>query len=376
MMNKVNFMTFQHKQYKPMKTLKISFTLLLLSVLLGCGKDKAEKKAPVVDAVETIQTFSLRKEPIASQISLPAELTGFRQVELFAKVGSYVKTLKVDIGSEVKQGQLLVELEAPEISSQLAAVQSRLRSQEAVYAGSNSTYQRLLETSKVEGTISRNDLELALSRNNSELGQLEAARAALKEIQVMQSYLQIRAPFSGRITARNVNTGAFVGPGTQVPLLVMQDQKKLRLAISVPETYTNYLKQGDELDFSVASLIGKKFKARISRMSGALDARLRSERVELDVINDSNELKPGNIAEVKVPLKSKQDPFVVPKSAVMNTSEGVFVIKAVSNKGHWIPVEIGLETGDKTAIYSDSLRQNDTLVTKASEELREGDVIN
>ena len=101
-----------------------------------------------------------------------------------------------------------------------------------------------------------------------------------------RNYLQIRrvAPLMVKVTARNVNTGAYVGQGAQIPLLTVQDQKKLRLSISVPEAYTGYLKVGDMIGFNVVSLHGERFKAKISRMSGALDLKLRSERVELDVI--------------------------------------------------------------------------------------------
>ncbi len=263
---------------------------LLSMMFVSCGHtDKAEKKeAP--DALEKVETFQLEKQTITTEISLPAELSGFRQVDLFAKVSSYVKTMSVDIGSDIKAGQLLVELEAPEMTSQLTAAQSRVHAAEATYAASNGTYQRVLETSKTEGTISKNDLDLAKSKKDIDFAQLAAARASIKEIGSMQNYLQIRAPFNGKVTARNVNTGAFVGQGSQIPLLTVQDQQKLRLAISIPEAYTGYLKLGNELTFTVVAMPGETFKAKISRMAGALDLRLRAERIELDVINKENKL--------------------------------------------------------------------------------------
>lgn len=355
------------------KTLILSALLLSAFILNSCGEET--KAAPPVDTTTVIETFDLTKEKLSSEIRLPAELSGFRQVDLYAKVASYVQELKVDIGSQVKEGQVLIQLEAPEISSQLAAAQSRLHSLEAVYTGSNANYNRILETSKVEGTISKNDLDQALARKSSDYAQLQAARASVREIQVNQSYLQIRAPFTGIVTARNVNTGAYVGPagkGSDQPLLTVQDQKKLRLAVSVPEIYTGYLKNGDEINFNVRSLPNDNFKAKIQRMSGALDLRLRSERVEMDVINNDGKLLPGMVAEVLLPLKAQDSTFVVPKSAVINTAEGVFVIRVKDNKTQRVAVKKGRETAESVEIFGDSLTANEKLVKTASEEIKDG----
>lgn len=369
---------YLHHQINTMKRyLKSAAILFTLSFLAGCGN--TEKEAVAKAEEPTIETFSLKKEKLSSELRLPAELAGFHQVDLYAKVSSFVKELKVDIGSEVKAGDLLIQLEAPEISSQLAAAESRLHSMEAVYTASNSTYNRILETSKVEGTISKNDLEQALARKNSDYAQLQAAKASYKEIQIMQGYLQIRAPFSGVVTARNINTGAYVGPagkGSELPLLTVQDQHKLRLSVLVPEMYTGFLKEGDEMSFNVRSLPNENFKAKIARMSGALDARLRSERVEMDVINATKRLLPGMVAEVVLPLNAKDSTFVVPKSAVLTYSEGTFIIKNDNNKAHRIAIKKGRESGDKVEVYCDSLNINDEVLKFASEEIREGSVIN
>lgn len=358
-----------------MKAYKLIPLLTLALSIVSCENKTKETEAPPA-APAKIETFNLEKQELSSSVALPAELSGFKQVDLFAKVSSYVKSLKVDIGSNVKQGQLLIELEAPEIQSQLSAAQSRLHSQEAIYTASNSTYKRLLETSKVEGTISKNDLEVAQSRKDSDFAQLSAAKASYNEVQVMQSYLQIRAPFDGKITSRDVNVGAYVGQGQQTPLLTIQDQRKLRLSVSVPEAYSSYLRVDDELKFNVVSLRGENFKAKISRKSGALDLKLRSEIAEMDVINTDDRLLPGMVAEVVLPLKGKKQTYVVPKSAVITNGEGVFVIKVVDKKTQRINVVTGLEANGNIEIFSDDLAQKDVLVKAASEEIIDGTDIN
>ena len=353
---------------------KISLLFLGTTAFLSsCGS--SEKQQVVAEEVAPpMEIITATKEKLSTELRIPAELAGFQQVDIYAKVSSFVKELKVDIGTQVKKGQLLMVLEAPEISSQLAAAESRLRSQEAVYMTSNSTYKRILETSKVEGTISKNDLEQSEGRKNSDYAQLQAAKASYKEIQNMQGYLQIRAPFDGVIAARNVNLGAYVGPsgkGSELPLFTIQQQEKLRLSVYIPELYTGYLKNGDELSFNVKSLPGRNFKAKIARMSGALDSRLRSERVEMDVINDSKRLVPGMVAEVLLPLKAQDSNYVVPKTAVVTSSEGIYVLKVQDNKTLRLPVQKGREIEDRVEIFGE-IPENMQLIKAASEEIKDG----
>ncbi|MGO4773231.1 efflux RND transporter periplasmic adaptor subunit [Flavobacterium sp. W22_SRS_FK3] len=359
-----------------MKTKILQSSALFFIALFFLNSCNSKKEETVAELEPKTETFLLTKEKLSTELRLPAELTGFQQVDLYAKVSSFVKLLKVDIGSKVKKGQLLMVLEAPEISSQLAAAESKLKSMEAIYATSKSTYNRLYETSKVEGTISKNDLEMASGKKNSDYAQYQAAIAAHKEVSIMRSYLEIHAPFDGVVAARNVNLGAFVGPagkGSDLPLLTIQQQNKLRLAVSVPELYTGYLHNGDEMSFNVKSL-PDTFKATIQRMSGALDLKLRSERVEMDVHNTKGNLLPGMVAEVLLPLNAKDSTFVVPKSALVSSAEGLFVIKVLNHKATRIDVKKGREIEDKIEIFGD-LNRKDKLVKIASEEIKEGDVI-
>ena len=354
-----------------------STALFFVAVFLLTSCNSKKEEAPVAELEPKTETFLLEKEKLTTELRLPAELTGFQQVDLYAKVSSFVKVLKVDIGSKVKKGQLLIVLEAPEISSQLAAAESRLKSMEAIYATSKSTYNRLYETSKVEGTISKNDLEMASGKKNSDYAQYQAAVAGHKEVSIMRGYLEIRAPFDGVVAARNVNLGTFVGPagkGSDLPLLTIQQQDKLRLAVSVPELYTGYLHAGDEMSFNVKS-VPETFKATITRMSGALDLKLRSERVEMDVHNTKKDLLPGMVAEVLLPLNAKDSTFVIPKTALVSSAEGTFVIKVIDHKATRVDVKRGREIDDKIEIFGD-LNRKDKLVKIASEETKEGDIIN
>ncbi|WP_316841810.1 efflux RND transporter periplasmic adaptor subunit [Pedobacter gandavensis] len=361
------------KKYIFPYALCITGGMAFLTVLNGCTAN-AKREEIATEKATAIPTFKLQKEKLETALQLPGELSAFQQVDLYAKVSSFVKTLNVDIGSEVKKGQLLMTLEAPETNSQLAAAKSRLKAQEALYLASKAHYDRLYETSKTPGTISKNDLDQAIARRNSDLAQFEAAKASYQEVGSLRDYLEIRAPFNGIITARNVNLGAYVGPsgkGSEFPLFTLQEQKHLRLAIAIPEVYTGYLKAGDEVSFTVRSIPEQVFRAKVKRLSGALDLRLRSERVEMDVPNNDKQLLPGMVAEVHIPLPANASTFIVPKKAVVETAEGIYVWKVAGNKAEKVNVKKGRETEDRTEVFG-LLNVGDELVTSPSEELRAG----
>ena len=334
---------------------------------------KIDKKQSAQETFAT-EVFRLQKGRLSSSLRIPGELIAFQQVDLYAKEASFVKKLYVDVGSEVRTGQLLVSLEAPELGSQLAAALSDIKSREAIYFASKANYERLLATSQTPGTISPNDLEQAAARKNADLAQLQGSRAAYRQITEMQGYLQIRAPFSGVITARNVNTGAYVGPsgkGSELPLYTLQEQKKLRLVLSVPEAYTGYLRQKNAVSFTVKAFPNQEFTAQINRMAGALDSRLHAQRIEMDVINEHKKLLPGMVAEVNLPLPSNDSSFVVPKTAVVNSTESVFVIRVVSDKAEWVHVKTGRESEGLMEIYG-NLNPGDLLLKAGTDEIRNG----
>jgi RND family efflux transporter MFP subunit len=268
-------------------------------------------------------------------------------------------------------------LEAPEMMSQLSAAESRLKAQEALYTASQANYNRLVETSKTPGTISQNDLEQAEAKRGSDYANLEAARASFREVTDVRNYLVIRAPFDGTVTARHVNVGAYVGPtgkGSELPALILQQQAKLRLVLSVPESYSSYLKQGDKVTFKIRSFPSETFDATLTRLSGALDVRLRSQRAEADIENGEGKFLAGTVADVSTTLHSSDNSFIVPKSAVVRSAEGVFVIKVADGKAEHIPVKIGLEAKDLVEVFG-GLAENDTLLKKASDEIKAGQAI-
>ncbi|MBE7178691.1 MAG: efflux RND transporter periplasmic adaptor subunit, partial [Mucilaginibacter polytrichastri] len=163
--------------------------------------------------------------------------------------------------------------------------------------------------------------------------------------------------------------------GSSGALFTLQEQKKLRLVVSVPESYVSYLNNKTKVDFTVQALAGEKFTAQVSRLAGALDTRLRAQRTEMDVVNTNKKLLPGMIAEVSLPINGEIKNFVIPNSAVLTSTMGVYVIKTEGEKAVWIPVRTGRSADGFTEVFSEKLKVGDELVKQTSEEIRNGSTI-
>jgi membrane fusion protein (multidrug efflux system) len=185
---------------------KVYLSLLVLVIIAAsCSNTRDNKKETVNPAVD-IKSFVIAAGQISAPLTIPGQLVPYNNVELYAKENSYVKTINVDIGTRVKKGQLLVSLEAPEMISQYNQAQADMNTKLA-------NYQRLYHTIKIPGTISPNDLDLALAKASADSAQWKASESSFRQAADLLNYLVIKAPFDGVVTARNVSPGAYVGPG-------------------------------------------------------------------------------------------------------------------------------------------------------------------
>lgn len=361
-----------------MKNIEFVAAILTGALAVSCHS-KPQQFNSVQNSAEVQHSYAtVQQGAVNSDVQIPGELISFQQVDIYAKITSFVKKLYVDLGTQIHKGQVLAVLEAPEMESQLAAAKQRYNAQQAVVSASESTYQRLLETSKTPGTVSPNDLSIALSKWEADRAQLSSAKAVYQEIIQTQGYLTIRAPFSGIISARNVALGAYVGPngkGSAAPLFTLQQQNHMRLTVTVPEVYSNYLKPGNAVKFSVAAYPGREFTAKVNRLAGALDPVLRTQKVEIDVFDDTHTLLPGMAAQVHLHIGGQVHVLHVPSSALLQTTTvGAVVIKNENNKAKWITVQKGREVDGQTEIFG-NLQAGDQVVSAPSEEIRDGQAL-
>jgi membrane fusion protein (multidrug efflux system) len=348
----------------------------LLITLSACSNEKKNTGDPASapKMMPDFETVSIRKSNPLVQLQLAGELVADQETAIYAKVNSYVKRLNVDIGSPVSAGQVLAILEAPEIQSQLAAAKSKWKAQEAIYIATKANYDRMVKANETKGAIAKDALDQIRARKLADEAQLHAARSAFRELHAIEDYLTIRAPFSGIITSRNVDPGAYVGPmgkGADMPLLVIQNTGRLRLVLSVPEASTPYLNTGDTVRFRVRSIPQKQFMAKISRKSGSLDEKLRSEKIEADLVNTGNELKPLMVAEATIPLQNREATFFIPKTAVVESNLGLYVIRVTEGKAQKVSITKGRAMPEQVEVFG-ALNEGDIILLKASEEIEEG----
>jgi membrane fusion protein, multidrug efflux system len=326
---------------------------------------------------------------IARQVSRSVDVTGeflpFLSVSLHAKVPGYVERIFVDCGSVVKEGDLLVQLSAPEMASHLAEAQSRLDSAEAdriqaeaQLAGAEATYERLKKAAETPGAIAGNELiqaekqaeaERALVRSRQQSSR--AAQSVVDAQKELQSYLKIAAPFEGVITDRLVHPGALVGVGPDMALLVLQQTSRLRLVAAVPEEYVGSIMEGAKVDFRVPAYPERTFYGAIARVSHALDKDTRTMAVELDVANRDGALAPGMFPTLKWPSRRLRPALLVPKISVVTTTERSFVVRDKNGRAEWVDVRKGEAEGDLIEVLGD-LKPGDRIVRRATDEIREG----
>jgi len=309
--------------------------LASLIIFMACNtneKKETNNIKPTMGMMNMMETISIAKSNPLVNLKLAGELKPYEETDLFAKVNSYVKQIKVDIGDKVAKGQILVVLEAPEIQSQIANAKAKVHAQEAIFLSTKSTYDRMLKADETKGAVAKDAIDQIKAQKLADEALLNAARSAYNEIQNINDYLVIRAPFSGTITNRTIDLGAYVGPMSKEPLLVIENNQKLRLNLSIPEANTRFIRMGDTIRFFVRSQPQNKYMALVSRKTGSLDERFRSEKIEADFINQNNVLKPYMIAETSISLKNDVPTFFVPKMAVVESGMGIYVIKIENGK--------------------------------------------
>src|SRR5580700_5583928 len=282
--------------------MKYRFLILAIPVLLaaGCSGDHAaDKTADPIAAKPNFQTATVVAGGVEQVVKLPATLAAFLQVSIFPKVNGYVTDVRVDVGSHVRQGDLLMTLEAPELVQAVAQAKERYARALADYRIDRENYERLAEAARTPGAISPMDLATDKAKAEADSALANSEKANWQMQQAMMDYLRVTAPFAGVITIRNVHPGALVdATNKSVPMLELKQVDHLRLQVDIPETIAATLRKNDTLSFYLSALPGQRMTARIARKSMNINTQYRTERVEADVYNRDELLAPGMYADV------------------------------------------------------------------------------
>ena len=366
-------------------------TVVILGMTLGmysCNEKKKEQHSLKATDVEAVRIVTMQPQ---KKIIVPGELRSWAEIKVYPKVKGFVKSISVDRGSVVKQGQVLAILDAPEIIAELSeakarlyASQSTLIEYEAKHQASNAIYKRMLQASKVQGAISPSDLDQARAKmlmdSASYLSAHENVNAANSYYHAkaeIAQYLTVTAPFSGIITERNIAPGALVGPdeaSETKPIYILENSEKLRLTVAIPEIYANELQDNCKVTFKVSALPDSIFSACLSRSAKSLQEGIRSMYAEFDITNKNHILKKGMYTDVELPIQRAQSTLFVPKTAVVSTMEQTFIIVIIDNKAVWTNVKKGNTVDNMVEIFG-YIKNGDNVVKMASEEIKNGELL-
>lgn len=319
------------------------------------------------------QLGQVSKRQVSATVQLPGEFRPYQEVDIFPRASGFVERVLVDRGTAVRRGQMLMVLDAPETEERLVAARSMLLKAEAMLTASREHYRRLLASNKVPGSVSALDLETAQARMRSDSASVVGEQANFRALAKLRDYLTVRAPFDGIITERNVHPGALVGSGAKMdrPMLVLQQQNRLRLIADIPEAYSQGLREGRQVQFTVAALPGQEFKGTISRRGGSLNEQFRSETVEIDVPNSARSLRPGMFTEIILPTDGTPGALTVPNTAVVTSTERQYVIRVANGLTQYVPVRKGQKAGSQTEVFG-NLNPDDRIVVNARDDIKEG----
>ena len=383
--------------------------MIVAGVQTSCSRGEsslhAESRNQVAEA-PIVPVARIGRAQMSNKTVLTAEFQPFQEVEVMAKVAGYVRVINVDLGDRVREGQVLGELEIPEMndevskatamveqtSSEIAAARDELQRVESSHQITHLSYRRLQEVAGREpGLIPQQELDEARSRDLVAEAQLAAAQSKLRveqnktlvakaeetRLRTMNNYLTISAPFAGTVTRRYANIGSMLQAGTAsqaMPLVRLSQLSTLRLTLPVPESLVPAIRVGKPTDVHVKSL-ARSFEGRIARFASKVDPQTRTMATEVDVSNPTGVILPGMYAEVALETTQRANVLAAPVDAIERAGSTTRVW-TVDTSGivAMAPVQLGIEDARRVEIVS-GVRESDLVITGKRAGLKAGDKV-
>jgi RND family efflux transporter MFP subunit len=384
--------------------------VLILAGLFALGYwprvAKARKLTAATQAKQhtlpVVTVVPVKEAPAEAELELPGNIQAITEAAVFARADGYIRRRLVDIGDRVKTGQILAEIESPELDQQIREAQATLqRARSNLHQADASLGQvkanlglaevtaRRWQTLVGKGVLSKQDgdeKQAALDARKADVAAAEAAieaardsvaanEATVQRLLELQSFRQVRAPFAGVITARNIDVGSLVSAGSSASLrelFRLAQIHTLRVFVNVPQSEVAGIKPGVFCSMEVEEHRGKKFEGRVTRTANSLDASSRTLLTEVQVANPSDALLPGMYATVHFQIGRANPPLLIPSAAFRNTDKGPMV--AVLREGasvHLQPVKLGRDYGAQIEVV-DGLLAGQKVITNLTDEVREG----
>jgi RND family efflux transporter MFP subunit len=321
-------------------------------------------------AIPTVAVVFPREGAPTQEIVLPGNTQAFSDAPIYARTSGYLKRWYFDIGARVQKGQLLAEIETPEVDQQLQQAQAELDTAQAnlnIAKITASRWQDLVST----GSVSQQETDQAVSNLSAVKAAAESSSANVRRLEQLQSFERIYAPFDGIVTARNTDIGALIDAGASTQpreLFHMAAIRMLRLYVAVPEVYSRAARSGAPATLTLDEFPGQAFHGTLVRNANSIDIASRTLLVEVDVDNPTGQLLPGAYVFVHLKLPDEAHSVTIPSNTLIFRKEGLQVGLVRNGKAELVPVKIGRDYGNTVEIVS-GLQATDAVIVDPSDSL-------
>src|SRR5580693_9780374 len=358
--------------------LVVAVLLVVFGILPRIQARTALRQETLRMAVPTVAIVQPKRSAPAQEIVLPANVQAFADAPIYARTNGYLKRWYVDIGSRVKEGQLLAEIDTPEVTQQLRQARADLGTAQANLNLSKITADRYAGLLKSD-SVSKQESDNAAGDYEAKQANLQSAQANVKRLEELLSFQKIYAPFAGVITARNTDIGALIDSGssggTRTELFHIVQPDKLRVYVSVPQVYSQAAKPGLSADLVLSEFPGRVFHGTLVRTAEAIDQSTRTLLVEIRVDNPTGTLFSGAYAEVHLKLPTATSAFILPVNALLFRSEGLRVAAVTDGKHAELrPITLGHDFGSEVEVVA-GLTGNESIVVNPPDSLVSGEEV-
>jgi RND family efflux transporter MFP subunit len=326
-------------------------------------------------AVTTVVITRPSRGAASEDVSLPGTVQAYTDAAIFARTSGYLKKRYADIGSHVKAGQVLAEIDTPELDQQLMQARADLATAQANEKLAKTTADRYTDLMKTD-SVSRQDLDNATGGYEAKKAATASSDANVKRLEELQKFKTIYAPFDGVITARNTDIGALIGSGASAKeLFHIASMDRLRIFVSVPQLYARSARQDTPADIGVQELPGQKFEGRVARTAQSIDPASRTLLVEIDLDNPKGTILPGSFAQVHLKLPTSETTFRLPVNTLIFRSEGLRIATVKNGVVSLLPVTLGRDFGSTVEVVT-GLTGAEAIVVNPPDSLAEGQRVN
>src|SRR4051795_3087585 len=352
--------------------------VLLVVTGIRAREDSGAKLREWTDkqAVPTVAVVLPDARILNATIDLPGRLEAYYRAPIFARVSGYLKSWNADIGAKVKAGQVIAEIEAPDLDQQLLQARADLASQEASAKLSEATLTRR-KSLIASNFVSMQEIDERSADLSNKKAAVKSGQANVERLEALAGYKNITAPFDGVVTARDTDVGALInaGGGSGPAMFVISDISKLRVYVNVPQNYVPSIKIGAKAAITVPEYPNRTFQATVEASSQAVDVASGTTRMQLGLDNSSGELMPGGYASVKLSLQRDTAPLSIPASALIFNGSGLRVATVgPDDRVLFKPVTIARDLGKEIELAS-GIAADDRVITAPPDGLSDGDQV-